>query len=530
MTALDLRRFSGTMERLSAAAIVALVAGSVAAFGGRVWWAPPAAAALCLGLVALGLARGLLAGSLRVFRSPLTGLGLLALGLALAQLAPLPAAAVRRVSPSSRSAYALGFLPGPARTIDPGYEAPEGPAVRAPVSVDRPATLRWLAGASACLAVFWGVSGYADRLGRLLVVWGSVVGAFGLNAAVALVQLACGSRGLYGFIEPGRGPAWAPDYNDLLAGPNASVLRASAGAGAAAATAGHPSWAWAVPDRPFFVGTQMGGPGAFLALGSLALPLALALALQLLAPRGSREPLPGRLGGSGQGGLFAVLCGVVVAGSALIGLLAGPWFCLPTAAGLAIAGLPGAWSAGLRWSALGLTALALSSLGGGVAAGRAWSASASAEWPPPPVEPPDFRDSARVWKDSLAIARDFPVLGSGLGTFATVYPHYKTRDAAPTTARSSLVQWGVEAGGVGMGLLALGLAWALAGLPGAVRRVGTADRCLAFGLIGAAAAFTLFSAVHWTVELPSVALAASALGGVGNRWLAGGTDLFVERG
>jgi hypothetical protein len=49
-------------------------------------------------------------------------------------------------------------------------------------------------------------------------------------------------------------------------------------------------------------------------------------------------------------------------------------------------------------------------------------------------------------------------------------------------------------------------------------------------LIGAAAGFTLFSAVHWTVELGSVALAASALGGTWNRWLAGGTDLFVERG
>ena len=65
---------------------------------------------------------------------------------------------------------------------------------------------------------------------------------------------------------------------------------------------------------------------------------------------------------------------------------------------------------------------------------------------------------------------------------------------------------------------------------GAVRRVGTADRALAFGLIGAAASFSLYSAVHWTVELAAVAVAASAWGGTWNRWLAGGTDLFVERG
>ena len=63
-----------------------------------------------------------------------------------------------------------------------------------------------------------------------------------------------------------------------------------------------------------------------------------------------------------------------------------------------------------------------------------------------------------------------------------------------------------------------------------MRRVGTADRSLVFGLIGAAAGFSLFSAVHWTVELSAVAVAASAWGGTWNRWLAGGTDLFVERG
>jgi O-antigen ligase len=94
---------------------------------------------------------------------------------------------------------------------------------------------------------------------------------------------------------------------------------------------------------------------------------------------------------------------------------------------------------------------------------------------------------------------------------------------------SSLLQWWVESGFVGLGLLGAGLLWCLARLPGALRRVGSADRALAYGLIGAAAGFTVFSAVHWTVELASVALAASALAGAGNRWLAGGTDLFVER-
>jgi hypothetical protein len=49
-------------------------------------------------------------------------------------------------------------------------------------------------------------------------------------------------------------------------------------------------------------------------------------------------------------------------------------------------------------------------------------------------------------------------------------------------------------------------------------------------MVGASVCFGIVSAIHWTVELPVVALAASAFAGTCNRWLAGGTDLFVERG
>lgn len=508
-------------DRLTAAALALLLTGTTAAFGGRVWWAPAALGALCVALVALGLARALLEGSVRVFKSPLTALGLLALGLAVGQLAPLPGRLAGRVSPASQAVYSSGFLTERARALDPEVALPEPLPIRSPATLDRPATLRWLAGAAACLAVFWAVAQYADRLNRLYVVWGCVVAGFFLNTAVAAVQVACGSRGLYGFIEPGLGPTPAPTWNDLLEGPNLSVLRA-----AAAARDGHPAWALAVPDRPFFVGTQMGGPGAYLALGSVGLPLALALTLQLIAPRGSREPLAARLGHSGQGSLVALVYGLLTASAALAGLLAGPHYSAALGLGLVLAGLPAARLSGLRWTAVGLTLLPLAALAAGAGLGAVWAGSRTF---PPPVPAEDLRAAARVWRDALPIARDFPIVGTGLGTFASVYPFYKTQDAAATTAMSSLLQWWVESGVVGLGLLAVGLLWCLVRLPGAVRRVGTADRALAFGLIGAAAGFMVFSAIHWTVELASVALAASALAGAGNRWLAGGTDLFVER-
>ncbi len=95
---------------------------------------------------------------------------------------------------------------------------------------------------------------------------------------------------------------------------------------------------------------------------------------------------------------------------------------------------------------------------------------------------------------------------------------------------SSVLQCGVESGAVGLGILAVADALVSVSLASCHQAVGPADRTLAYGLIGAALGFSLWSVVHWTIELPAVAISASALGGTWNRWLAGGTDLFVERG
>lgn len=515
-------RFLIATDRLLGAVLIALLAGTTAAFGGRVWWGPLAIGSLSLGLVGLCLIRILLQEEFKVLKSPLAAIGSMALALALVQLAPLPAALSGRLSPASRSVYAMGFLTGREQAFDANVELPPELGNRSPISVDRPATLRWLAGASACLAVFWGVSQYTDRLGHLYLVWGSVVAGFFLNTAVAAVQLVTRSRGVYGFIEPGKGPAWAPTLNDLLDSPGSSVFRAVVDT-----KPGHPALAMAVPDLPHFVGSQMGGAGAYLALGSVGLPLGLALALQLLAPRGSREPMTVRLRQSGQGSLVSLVYGMVLASALIAGLLAGPLYCAVFAVALVVVGLPAASPTGLRWGAVGLTVLALGFLVSGTVIGTVWADLTTSVIP---FMPADSEQASRVWSDAAPIVKDFPLLGSGMGTFASVYSYYKSQDTSVSNAMSSLLQWWVETGFVGMALVGLASLWCLWRLPGAVRGVGTADRSLAFGLIGAAFGFTLMSALHWTIELFSVALAASAVGGTANRWLSGGTDLFVERG
>jgi hypothetical protein len=245
----------------------------------------------------------------------------------------------------------------------------------------------------------------------------------------------------------------------------------------------------------------------------------------VVSPRGSRESLSYRLQHTGHGGLTVLLLIMLVVSSLLVGLMAGPWFCLPFALGMAAVGLPRA--AGSRWLSIGLLCLLFASLGVGAALAVAWPIVVGGR---PPFATVSGEFARLIWTESLPLVREFPLVGTGMGSFGTIYPYVKTHDSTLTAAMSSLLQCAVESGAAGLGILTVAAFWCLFRLPACLKRVGSADRTLAYGLIGAALSFTLWSVVHWTVELPAVAISASALGGTWNRWLAGGTDLFVERG
>jgi hypothetical protein len=352
-----------------------------------------------------------------------------------------------------------------------------------------------------------------------------VVAAFLLHAGLALVQLAGQAEGLYGVLRPGQAPQWAPSLDDLRETPSSLVMRPLDHLPGSARAAPALERIAVVPEQPFCFGTMIGSAGALLAFGSLALPLALAILLHLISPRGSREGLSFRLSHTGQGGLVLLILIMLVPSAFLVGMMAGPRFCLPFILGLSAVGLPRA--AGSRWLSIGLVALLVASLGVGASLAAAWPNVVGGQ---PPVAPVSWESTRLVWTESLRVLEEFPIVGTGFGSFGAMHPYIKTRDAASTTASSSLLQWGVESGAIGLVLLASGVIWCVCRLPGCVKRVGSADRTLAYGLIGAAVGFSLWFAVQWTVELPAVAISASALGGTWNRWLAGGTDLFIERG
>lgn len=507
------------VERLQITMIVALLAGAILAFGGAVWWARPAGGALLLGLVAATLARAFAGRGLVLLRSPLSLLGLCALGLALAQLAPLPATLASRLSPSAHAAHTIGVLPSLAQADAPDVPLGEPAAARTPATLDRSATLRWTATALGCLALFWSIAHFVDRFQYTQVVWGTIVSAFFLVTVFGLIQQLGRTEGLYGRYIPGSGPSYAPSLADVLESPSRTNLRPLGDAGAETA------WSVALPEATAPVAGLPGGPGAYLALAALALPLAMGMTLQLMAPRGSRESLALRLRHTRRGGGVVFLIVMTVLSACLAGYLGGGLLAVPIAAGIAVVGLPAARASGLGLPAVGLTALVLLAIGAGVATHALLGPEPAAIL----ADAPDGLEAQRDrWRTVAAITRDFPLLGVGMGSFAVVEPYYKHSDTSANTA-SALGQWVAEAGLPGLALLALAGGWCLWRLPGAVRRVGTADRTLAYTLIGTGMAFLGLSALQWTVQVGAIALAASAVAGTAQRWLAGGTDLFVEQ-
>ncbi len=501
--------------------LITLLLGATLAFGGGVAWAKPALATVA-SLLVLGLSiRMTVSGSWAVLKSPLTGLGVLGIGLALVQIAPLPASLAKRVSPRSAEVYATGILSTPGLSDDPEMDRNDAASSRSPVSLNRSATLRWVWGAMICLSVFWGVSHYTDRQNRLFLVWGTILAALGINSILIVIQLATGSNGLYGFVQPGGGRLWDPSHADILAAPGTSVLRTLG----ENSVDGSSAWVVARPDRSFLLGTTFGGSGAFLGLAALALPLAIALVLQLISPRGSRESFLSRLRTQGHSTLVVMLLALIVVSSTLAGIFAARWFILPIACSVAIVGFGSSLIHGLRLMGLCVTVIALLSLMVGVVLGGAPWIEARTR---PLTDPINLSEMKNTWASTSRIIRDYPVMGVGLGGFSAIEPFYKRQDASWSTASSSLLQWAAETGLPGISLLLLGFLWVLWRLPGSMSRVGTADRSLAFGMVGAAVGFGVFSVVHWTFELPSLAISASAIAGTWNRWLAGGTDLFVE--
>ena len=350
------------IDRALGVAVIGLTLGTALSFGGVVWWSRPLVASLALGAAVAWLVRVALLGRWVILQSPAVPIFGLAISLGLVQLVPLPTAVAGRISRRALATNALGVIPDQVVADDPSFTIPATFETRSPLSLDRPATLRWVVAALACLAVFWVVTHFGDHLRHVRLVWGCVVAAFFVNVVLGVVQLAGGVAGVYGFITPGAGPVWGPSLDDLMAAPVPSVLRV---VGTPRADQPILAAARALPLSQF--GTLVGGPGAFLALASLAIPLALGLTLQTLSPRGGRAGLLARLRDSGQGSQVVLTLALTAVGAVLVGSMGGKWASLPFAVGIMTVGLFGTWSTGIRQTGWLATFALLLAMGGGVA-------------------------------------------------------------------------------------------------------------------------------------------------------------------
>ena len=207
-----------------------------------------------------------------LLKSPLTFLGLLVLALGMVQLLPLPAALARRISPVAQEVYSPGTWSRLVLADDPEAVFRRRPQVRSPATLDRAATLRWLVGAAVCLGIFWTVSHYVDRLGRLYWVWGSVAAGSCSTRPSGSSRSAARPEG---FSVSSCRAARRPGARRSTICSSRRRRRPCAGwrRRRQARTARH-SRSRPGPGPPVPVRDHDGRPRAFLALGSMALPLA----------------------------------------------------------------------------------------------------------------------------------------------------------------------------------------------------------------------------------------------------------------
>ncbi len=511
------------IDRAQAVSIVCALLGSVLAIGGLAWWWRPALAVIATFMVASSLLRVVVQGNLRLIVSPIPVLAFFALCLATVQLVPLPGSFGRHLSSESRALYSTGVLEHRAKQLDPNGVLPAGIGSRSPLTIDRALTFRWLVDGLLWLVVLITVRGFATRLRKSLVVWSSLIAVFGLTSLSGFMELLAASTS--GDPTPSliQSLPWGPSALDRLSGPGFSRLH-PIDSGAELDPSESP-WLFPRMEPPLLGGGLAGDSGGLMALASIALPITLGLLLQSIAPRGSSESLGARLRYGSNGARVALLSLLAFGGACLVGLLGNPLLAGPFLIGILVIALLAGWKSGVFSSTVLVTILCSLSIGLGlmIRAELGWN-----EEGDPRVVVDANSDPAKRLPESCRIVRDFPWVGTGLGTFGRIHPHYKETDISSQTASSSMLQWLVESGLCGGILGLLGVLWILWRFPKAWSSIGSADRPIAAGLIGSIVTFGLFSLVHWTLELPAVALATAGLMGTVDRWFVGGTDLFVD--
>lgn len=123
-----------------------------------------------------------------------------------------------------------------------------------------------------------------------------------------------------------------------------------------------------------------------------------------------------------------------------------------------------------------------------------------------------------IWRETIPMVHDYPVFGSGLGTYTSVFQKYRASSPEYLVdfAHNDYLQLLAELGVVGFGIAALGGVLILLRIGRAiVGRRTTADRLLAAGCLAGLVALMLDCAVDFDFYIPANALIAAWIAGMG---------------
>jgi hypothetical protein len=132
-----------------------------------------------------------------------------------------------------------------------------------------------------------------------------------------------------------------------------------------------------------------------------------------------------------------------------------------------------------------------------------------------------FDESGRyrlaVWRDTIRLTSEFPVTGSGLGTFRSVFPQYRrfSLESETTHAENEYLQWLAETGVTGAVLAVwIGLVFCARVLARLLKRKDPYIRGLAMGTLFGLAAFLIHNAMDFHLHVPSNAMTFVAVSAI----------------
>ena len=417
--------------------------------------------------------RGVEIAGVRLRRS---GLGVVAAafgGIVCLQLVPLPRVVRGWLSPGRAA------LEVPLEAVLGESAAPEAGPSWAPLSLDASGTVDALLLLLAYGALFVLVFNLADSRERLVRICRSVALLGASVAVVGLFQDLSGAERIYGF--------WTPRYGGSPYGP---FVNHNHFAGYMELTI---PVAVGLLLRRIFRGSA---PPRAIAAAPPSGPGSAARRMLEVAPavRGER---------AGQAVLLGLAVGVMVA-ALLLCLSRGGLASLVVAAAavlalLALGGRLGRWEVAALGAVLALGVTLFLWIGPGPALAHFRRAELL-------QNEPSFLGRASVWRATLSLFLDFPVLGSGFGTFPAAFLHYYPAGTERIwlQAHNDYVQLLAETGLAGAAVAAVGLALLLAHLlRPLILGPPVRERFLYFGLVTGILSLLVHSLVDFNLQIPA---------------------------